>query len=681
MPGLRRVVIAIGPALALVVLQVAVWPVSWGVWLSGLILGGLSALVALGMSLIYRASNAVTFAQADLGMLPATAAVVVMSAEVWNWPYWLAMPLGIVAAALIGGAVEMLFIRRFFAAPRLVVTVATVGIAQLLGFASLYFPQIWGLVPTIRRVDPPFEFRFTVGAVVFGANDLLAAIVAPVLMLGLGWFLTRTETGTAIRAAASAPDRASMLGVPVRRLQTQVWMIAGVFAFVAVFFTAGITGLPPGSTFTFLVLVRALAALVLGGMTRLVPVASCAVALGILQNAIERNGDGEWVGPLLLIVILVALLARQRGRSRLVRSESLGVPMAVEARPVPAELAGLPEVRAVRWALGLAVAAVAIGAPLVLGTAGTLKAGVVLVFAVIGLSMVVLAGWAGQVSLGQMAFVGSGGAITAWATVDRGWDPIVSMTVAAIVGAVLAVAIGLPALRLRGLNLAIVTLALAVAASGLVFAGDRWRWIPTGAFERPPWLGRVRIDSPKSLYYLALMVLLVAVVMVRGLRQSRVGRVLVAVRDNEAAAASFGIGVTTAKLTAFACSGSIAAVAGSVYVFHQAAFIPDQYLPAQSVSVFIAAVIGGLGTPMGAVLGAVYLRGAQWILPGSWQILASAAGVLLVLIALPDGLAGAWFRSRDFLLAGVARRRGIEVPSLSRQQPDPEPEHASKVAA
>jgi len=659
MTALRRGLLATWPALVLVAVQQVLWPVSAGRWITGVVLGGLGALTAVGMALVYRATHAVSFAQADLGMLPATAAVVVMDAEVWGLSYWVALPLGLLVAAAVGAVAELGVVRRFATAPRLVLTVATIGLSQLLAFGALMVPRIWGLVPTIRRVPQPLELRFEVGEVVFGFNDVAAAAVAPALLAALGWFLTRTDTGIAIRAAAVGADRAAMLGIPVRRLQTQVWAIAGVLGFVAVFFTAGITGLPPGSSFTFLLLLRALAALVVGRMTHLGAIAATSVALGLLQNAMERSGDGAWVGPMLLAVILVALLAQRRGVSRLAQltGGGVGVGTTAEPRPLPPEVARLAPVRAARWSAWALVVVVVVGLPHVLDTASTLKAGVVLVFGLVGLSMVVLSGWAGQVSLGQMTFVGAGGALTAWATVERGWDPLVSLAAAAVLGGVVAVVVGLPALRLRGLHLAVSTLALAVAASGAIFSGELWRGIPTGGFDPPPLAGRWSIESPLRRYHLALAALVVGLLVVRGLRRSRVGRALVAQRDNERGAASFGISATAAKLGAFATSGALAAVAGSILVLHQGAFIDDQYSVGQSMSVFVAAVIGGLASPLGAVLGALYQRGAQWMLPGDWQVLATGVGVLLMLLILPDGLAGAVVRARDAVVAGWTRRR------------------------
>ena len=163
---------------------------------------------------------------------------------------------------------------------------------------------------------------------------------------------------------------------------------------------------------------------------------------------------------------------------------------------------------------------------------------------------------------------------------------------------------------------------------------------------------------------------MISVVAVRGLRRSRFGRVLVAQRDNEVAVSSFGANVVTAKLASFAVSGFIAAVAGAVFVLHQAAFRDENYDVGFGISVFVAAVIGGLGSPLGGILGAVYLRGAQWLLPGNWQILASSVGVLLVLLMIPDGLAGLWYRTRDQLIRAMA---GAAADS----QPDPDDAIAS----
>ena len=672
---LRRGV-AYVPAFAPFALQIVVWPTSLGTVLSGLILGVLGALLAAGMSLVWRSNQIVTFAQSDLGALPATAALLTMSK--WGWPIWLAGPVGLIVALAIGGSVQALVIRRFDRAPRLIATVATIGIGQLAAFGALMLPNWWGDVATIRTFDPPFELRVSIGQVIFDANDLLGVVAALAALAGLGMWLRMSDVGVAIRAAATNPDRASMLGIPVRTLHAQVWAVAAGLSFVGVFFTSGVSALAPGPAFSFGLLVRALAAMVIGRFTNLGRVVVASVALGALDAAISRSSSGlAAVAPVMLAVIVVALLVQRAQRGRVGGHTAGEWRLDAEVAPIPRVLAVLPEVRAARAALSVLAIGIAVVVPHVVGTAGAIKAGVIVIFAIIGLSTVVLTGWSGQVSLGQMAFVGAGGAFAAWAIVRHGVDPLVAYVGAGAVGALVAVVVGLPALRLRGLSLAVVTLSLGLAASTAVFSNSSLRFIPRETFRRPPLLGRIDIDSPVRLYYVALAALALTILAVTGARRSRFGRALVAQRDNERAAQAYGVNLTRARLAGFALSGWIAASAGSLLVVQTAAFRGDTYSVGAGVDVFVATVIGGIGSPLGAILGALYLKGAALLLPGVWQALASGAGVLLVLMTTPNGLLGALVAARDAGLRSVARRRGIEALSVHRSGDATDPDEAA----
>ncbi|MFM7070133.1 MAG: ATP-binding cassette domain-containing protein, partial [Actinomycetes bacterium] len=190
--------------------------------------------------------------------------------------------------------------------------------------------------------------------------------------------------------------------------------------------------------------------------------------------------------------------------------------------------------------------------------------------------------------------------------------------------------------------------------------------IPPDPFDRPLILRTFSIDSPLRIYYLGLVVALTVAWLLRGVRRSRVGRVLVALRDNETNVAAFGISPTRAKLTAFAVSGAVAAVAGVVLVLAQSAFRPATYAAEESISVFVATVIGGPATLLGGVLGAVFQRGAQWLLPSPWSFLATGAGVLVVLLALPGGLAAPLWATRDRFLRWAAERHHLR-PSVMVQ--------------
>jgi branched-chain amino acid transport system permease protein len=661
---LRSAGLTAGPAVAIVVLQMVVFPMPLGAVLSGAVLGLLGALAAVGLALVWRANRVVNFAQGDLGAFPATLTVMLLTAA--GFPWLVGMALGLGAAILTGLLADVLVIRRFFHAPRLLLTVATIGLGQVLAFAALLLPQAWGEVPAVRTLAPPFAWTADIGGVVFDSNDLLAVIVAPLLLAAVAVVLLRTDVGVAVRAAAERGERAAMLGIPVRVLEAGVWVVATVLSFAAVVLTAGVASLPLGAALGLTVLLRALAAVVIGRMTHLPAIALTAVAIGVLESGVRWNTGEEYlVAPILAALIIGSLLLQGRRSTRNDDGEGAWGATA-SVRPVPRELAGLPEVRAARWVVLVIVCVIGLGLPHLLGTNGQLKAGVVLVFATIGVSVVVLTGWAGQVSLAQMTFVGAGGALAAVGMSEWGWDPFVAALAAGPLGAVVAVLVGLPALRLRGLYLAVTTLAIALAASAWLFSNRVGDWIPEGSFRRPDLLHRWSIDTPLRLYYLALAVLVISLVAMRGIRRSRTGRVLVALRDNPDGVAAYGVSPTRARLTAFALSGWVAAVAGVVLVVHQGAFRPVTYVPEQSVAVFVATVIGGIGSLAGAVIGAVFQRGSLWLLPSPWSFLATGAGVLLVLLSAPDGIGGLGWRGRDRFLRWVARRHGIAVAALDR---------------
>ncbi len=676
----RRATRAIGPAIAVVVIQAIWFPMPAGGVLSGIILGLLGALGAMGLALVWRANRVINFAQGDLGAFPATLAVLLITLA--GLPWLLGLVAGLGAAILTGLLADVLVIRRFHRSPRLIMTVATIGLSQVLAFAALLLPDLWGEGPAVRSLPAPFSLSVEFGGVAFDANDVIALVAAPLLLAGVALLLRFTDTGVAVRASAERTERASLLGIPVRRLEAQVWTLAAVLSFSSVVLTAGVASLPFGIGLGLSVLLRALAALVVGRMTHLVAITTTAVALGVLESGIRWNTGESWlVTPFLAALIVISLLLERRSTSRADQDQTSSWRTTGDVRPTPLSLARLPEVRAARWAVALVVAAAALGLPHLIGTNGQLKAGVILVFATIGTSIVVLTGWAGQVSLGQMAFVGAGGAVGAWAMVERGWDPVLAMVVAAVVGAVVAVLVGLPALRLRGMYLAVTTLALSIAASDWIFSNKIADWIPRGSFPRPALFGRIELDSPLRIYYLALAVLVLAVLALRGVRSSRTGRVLIALRDYEAGVTAYGVSTTRAKLGAFALSGSVAAVAGVVLVISQGAFRDVTYGPDQSIEVFVATVIGGLGSLAGAVIGAVYQRGAMWLLPAPWSFLATGLGVLLVLVSMPDGLGGLAFRIRDRFLAWAARRHGVSNLAIDRTHLDDDDGALGRAAA
>ena len=214
---------ALAPAAAILAFQLIFFPLPAGIALQGLILGLLGALVAIGMALVYRANRILNFAQSELGAVPTVLTVSLVAFAGLN--YFLAVTIGLVAAVALGSLVELAIIRRFFNAPRLILTVATIGLAELLGVGSLFIPALWGQTPTTTQIHFPFTLQFRLDGFVFTADYVIALVVAPLALLAVAVVLRYTSIGIAIRASAERADRASLLGVPVKRLQTVVWAI------------------------------------------------------------------------------------------------------------------------------------------------------------------------------------------------------------------------------------------------------------------------------------------------------------------------------------------------------------------------------------------------------------------------------------------------------------------------
>ncbi|MGH9274393.1 MAG: branched-chain amino acid ABC transporter permease, partial [Acidimicrobiales bacterium] len=305
-PWARRV----GGGLAYLRLVHVFWPLKPGIIVQGVVIGGLTALIAFGISLIYRANRIVSFAQGDLGAVPAVLAVLLIVGP--GWPFPLAALAGLVAAVALGAAVELLVIRRFTKAPRLILTVATIGLAQVLAGIGLVLPQLFDLNVPPQSYPSPFDASFTIDPIVFTGNDILAMLVVPIAIIALGSLLRFTDLGIAIRASAESGDRASLLGVPVGRVRVAVWVIATVLATVAMLLRAGIVGLPIGSVLGPAILLRALAAAVIGRMERLPTIFVAAVAIGVVEQSIVwHTGRAVIVAPLLFAVVLGGLLLQR----------------------------------------------------------------------------------------------------------------------------------------------------------------------------------------------------------------------------------------------------------------------------------------------------------------------------------------------------------------------------------
>ena len=331
---------------AVLVVQLALFPVPLGVWVQGLILGLLGSLMALGLGLTYRLNRVVNFAQGDLGTAPAVLAFGLVGLSGVN--YFLGLATGLVAAVLLTATVEILVVRRFRRSPRLILTVATIGLSQFLVVLSLLIPRLWGQTPISSAVvNFPWHFSWHIAPVVFTADDLVAVIVSVACLAGVSLWFTKTDIGIAVQAAGDRRDRASMLGIPVSRLQSVTWVVAGVLSFVSIFFQAAIVGLPLDPTYGLTALVTALAALALGNFTELPVIAVSAVALGVLQQGVAWNDPtNPAIGlAVLAAVVFGAIVVRQLLARHADREVETTLSLAGSVRDLPTAARDLTEVR------------------------------------------------------------------------------------------------------------------------------------------------------------------------------------------------------------------------------------------------------------------------------------------------------------------------------------------------
>jgi branched-chain amino acid transport system permease protein len=643
-----------------------------GVVLTGIVLGTANGLLAIGLILIYRTNRIVNFAYGSLGSVAGLFGVELYLHSRWN--YFLAMGVGVALGLVLGGIVELLVIRRFARSSRLVLTVATIGLAQVLGGMELLLPELFHAHGgPLGGFTSPIHMQLTVDPVILKGSHILIVAVVPLVIAALAWFLGRTDAGIAMRAAAENLDRARLLGIPVARLSTLVWIVGGGLSALTFVLKAPIAGAVPSGLAGPGLLLPALAAAVLARMESL-PVAFFAAAgLGALEQLVLWNGNVPSAADLVfLVVILAGLLVRRDRMGRLSDASSSWTDTAV-ARPIPTELRRLPEVRIARGVLYGLLAVAAVAAPFVYGPSTTTLLSLTLVWAMVGVSLVVLTGWGGHISLGQFAIVGTG-AVTAGNLVTKlHTDLFVALLVSGIVGGVVALLVGLPALRIRGLFLAVTTLAFAVALDSYFLNPTYFHDHIPESLVRPELWQRFPLERARAMYFLCLSFLVVFVFLARGVRRARAGRVLIAARDNRRAAEAASIPTTGVILSGFVFSGMLAGIAGGLHVIVLHGVRVGSYQPVQSLEVFSMAVIGGLGSVGGVLLGVFSLRALQQV-SAQYRLLITGTSLLAVLLVLPGGLGQAAFAIRDRFLRLVAQRRGVLAPSLVADRRHP-PEH------
>ncbi|MGA4542382.1 ABC transporter permease subunit [Uniformispora flossi] len=620
-------------------------------FVNGLVIG----MLATGVVLVHRCSRVVDFSVGNGGLIGS--GLFALLVVKYGLPWALALPIALATGTLFGIAAELLVIRRLFAAPRAVVMVATIGIAQVALLIAVAYPHIDKRgatypVPWSGTWHPWDGLRVT-------GPQMSVLVAVPATAVLLAWVLDRTALGGAVRAAAGNPDLARLSGINPRLVSTAVWGGAGLLSTLSLILISGrhgsvhdLTQLGPGT------LVRALAAAVLARMTSVRGALLAGPVLGVAEAWIKfRFLDETGLFELVLLVAVLAgivVIGRRGGRARQ-SDEAAVVAPHLAKRPVPP---GAP------WWLrnidrfGMtALLAAGLLLPLTTGLASRqLLFTTGLALAICAASLTMVTGWLGQVSLGQMAFAGLGalGAATlnrgvildlgplGWVTV-RGMVFPVAVLVAACGTAVLAAVVGLGALRVRGLMLAVGTFAFAVACEQFLyrkrfFSGDFGSAVP---FPRSTVLG-VDVTGQRAYYYLVLIVLVAVLAVVARLRGSGVGRSAIAVRDNADGAAAYTIAAGRVRVALFALAGGIAGLGGALLggALQSIPWGERYFLANDSLTLVAIVVIGGQGSVAGPVLGAAWVVGLPALFPGNVMapLLVSGIGLLILLLYFPGGL-------------------------------------------
>lgn len=658
------------------------------VW-NGVVDGFAIGMLALGIVLIFRASGVINFAVGALGVLSASLLSVLHFN--YDWAFWPAAAVSVAAGALFAAAVELTVITRLFRAPRVILLVATIGIAQ---FGELLRVALPDTATTFAdRYPTAIDGDWEVWGVRISGAELTVVISVAATTAALSFFLRRTRYGQAIRASAANADLARLSGISPKIVSTITWTIAGALSSIALILLAGTNGSPSAlGSLGPATLVQVLAAALIGRLQSFPLALTGGIAIGLTKSLLFFNypsSPGLFDAVLFLIVVATSWLAL-RGQAAASDDDFTFVPT---PRPLPASLSE-------RWwvrhsgRLGISfLTLVAVLLPLLVTTASRqFLYSRMLVLAIVAISLVVLTGWSGQVSLGQGALAGFG-ALTTAALVDGrdlgvgvgglSFDIAVPEThflaavpLAALATAAVAALLGLGALRVRGFQVTIATLAFALVAQQFLWrrpflsGGSSTVTIPRAD------TGPLDLTSQRTYYYLCLAVLVVVLVLVARMRATGVGRRWLAVRDSPDTAAANTVSPRGVRLQSFAVSGFIAGLGGALL----GGLLPgiglsEQFRIEDSVEILAIAVIGGIGTVAGPVLGAIWIVGLPAIWPTNPYIplLTSSLGLLMLLMYFPGGLGQMVTDGRSRVLHWYAARLpdAAERPTtqrLSRRQ-------------
>ncbi|HZQ83395.1 MAG TPA: ATP-binding cassette domain-containing protein [Acidimicrobiales bacterium] len=619
----------------------------------GAIVGMTYGLLAVGLVLVYRTNRIINFAHGEVGAFGA--AVFGTAVIKWHVPYYLALPIAFAAAGGIAALAEVAVVRRLRNAPRIMSIVATLGVGQFLVFFSLAFN------PTasagFKYPSPPGLPEFNLGALRLTQAYMGMLIFGPIVVIALAVFLRRSRFGLGIRAASANPEAARMAGIFAGRMSSLAWALAGIVSAFTAILVLPSKGFTAGESFGPSLLLRAMAGAVIARMTSLPAALAAGVGIGVVEQLLLWNYPRSGLVEVALFVVIVVALLLQRGVGG--REEEKGSWAAVQGwRPLPEAIARLREVRILPWVVAGVSLAIGVFLPVVISNANAVILTSIMGFAIIGMSVGVITGLGGQLSLGQFA-IGAIGAVVSYQVSKRiGAFPL-AFFYAGLGAAAVSLLIGLPALRIRGLLLTVSTLGFALVTAAWVLQ-QPWALGDGVDPGRPIVFGKA-LETGRAYYYWVLAVLVIVGILARNVRRGGLGRLLVAVRDNEDNARAFTVPARLVKLQGFLLAGFIAGIGGAAYGHMLSRIGTSSYPVGSSIDVVAMAVIGGMSLLAGPLIGAFYIIGIPAFLPlDSAGFAAQKLGWLLLILYLPGGIAQGLEPLRKRYMRWVARRHGID---------------------
>ena len=615
---------------------------------NGLALGSVYALIAIGFSLVFGVANIINFAQGALVMLGAFFAFTAIG---MGAPIWLATLVSIALTALVGVLIEWLALRPLRNAPYIAPLLSTLALAVIFDTAA---EIVWSA--EMQPFPSPLQAYvwFVGGAFVTGV-DIAALATGVLIVAGLWWFLRRSWTGQALRATAQDPEAAAQMGIPVDAMRRLAFAMAGALGAVAGVLVAMYyqsvfpqMGIPFG--------LKGFAAALLGGLASLPGAVVGGLLLGVLESLASGYAGEGYRDLVAYATLLLVVVLRPHGLLGSNRLDALGgasgASGGIPTTSIIQSLAGATaRVRSRVLELPLPGWLALLAALMILPSLGVssyvLQVGTAcLVFAMLSVSLTLLSGSAGVVSIGHAALFGVGAYAAGLATLRLGLPAEPTILLAALVTALAGMLVSIPTLKLSGHTVALATLAIGQVGY-LLFLN--WIAVTRGPMglpgvPRPPLmlLGNLQMGSLAAQFRLGLVLLALVLIIATVFLTSPIGRAWRAIREDRPAAHGAGIPVIRYLVLVFGVSGFCAGIAGAQFAFLQSFVSPDSFILETSIILISMAVLGGLGNLTGAVLGGVLLALLPEVLRGAEDFRMIAYGVvLLVLLRLrPQGLAG-----------------------------------------